>query len=170
MFVQIAPALDGIPTLRVLFSMREEFIAELDPLMWRIPQGIDVRYRLELLRHDAAISAATGPSQRSGVSFDDAAANRLVRDLQQINVEGQEGRLHQAAGEYIEPVQLQIVCRRLWDRLPEGIDVISESDLEQFGDVGEAIREFYVAAVRRASELNNYPEKLIHLRHGLAIR
>ena len=129
--------------------------------MWRIPQGIDVRYRLELLRHDAAISAVIGPSQGAGVSFDDAAADRLVRDLQQINVEGQEGRLQQAAGEYIEPVQLQIVCRRLWDRLPEGIDVINESDLEQFGDVGEAIREFYVAAVRRASELNNYPEKLI---------
>ena len=162
-FVQIAQALDGIPTLRVLFSMREDSIAELDPLMWRIPQGIDVRYRLELLRHDAAISAVIGPSRGAGVSFDDAAADRLVRDLQQINVEGQEGRLQQAAGEYIEPVQLQIVCRRLWDRLPEGIDVINESDLEQFGDVGEAIREFYVAAVRRASEFNNYPEKLIHL-------
>ncbi len=162
-FVQIAQALDGIPTLRVLFSMREDSIAELDPLMWRIPQGIDVRYRLELLRRDAAIAAVIGPSDRTGVTFNPAAANRLVGNLQQINVEGQDGRLQQAAGEYIEPVQLQIVCRRLWDRLPEGIEAINESDLEQFGDVGEAIREFYLAAVRRVSELRNYPEKLIHM-------
>jgi hypothetical protein len=162
-FVQIAQALDGIPTLRVLFSMREDSIAELDPLMWRIPQGIDVRYRLELLRHDAAISAVIGPSERDGVTFNRDAANRLVGNLQQINVEGQDGRLQQATGEYIEPVQLQIVCRRLWDRLPEGIEAINESDLEQFGDVGEAIREFYLAAVRRVSELRNYPETLIHM-------
>ena len=162
-FVQIAQALDGMPTLRVLFSMREDSIAELDPLMWRIPQGLDVRYRLELLRRDAAISAVIGPSERTGVTFNLAAANRLVGNLQQINVEGQDGRLQQAAGEYIEPVQLQIVCRRLWDRLPEGIEAINESDLEQFGDVGEAIREFYLAAVRRVAELHNYPEKLIHM-------
>ncbi len=162
-FVQIAQALDGIPTLRVLFSMREDSIAELDPLMWRIPQGVDVRYRLELLRRDAAISAIIGPSERTGVTFNPAAANRLVGNLQQINIEGQDGHLQQAAGEYIEPVQLQIVCRRLWDRLPEGIEAINESDLEQFGDVGEAIREFYLAAVRRVSELRNYPEKLIHM-------
>ena len=162
-FIQIAQALDGIPTLRVLFSMREDSIAELDPLMWRIPQGIDARYRLELLRHDAAISAVIGPSERTGVTFDAAAANSLVGNLQQINVEGQNGGLQQATGEYIEPVQLQIVCRRLWERLPEGIAAINEGDLEQFGDVGEAIREFYLAAVRRVSELRNYPETLIHM-------
>jgi len=73
-FVQIAQALDGMPTLRVLFSMREDSIAELDPLMWRIPQGLDVRYRLELLRRDAAISAVIGPSERTGVTFNLAAA------------------------------------------------------------------------------------------------
>jgi hypothetical protein len=162
-FVQIAEALDGIPTLRVLFSMREDFIAELDPLIPRIPQGIDVRYRLELLRHDAAIAAVFEPARLSGVTFENAASDKLVRDLRQINVEGQEGRPQQATGEYIEPVQLQIVCKRMWDRLPEGIEGINENDLEQFGDVGEALREFYLAAVRRAAEQTDYPEKLIHL-------
>jgi hypothetical protein len=162
-FAQIAEALDGIPTLRVLFSMREDFIAELDPLIPRIPQGIDARYRLELLRHDAAISAVFEPARSSGVTFDNAAANKLVQDLQQINVEGQEGRPQQAAGEYIEPVQLQIVCKRLWDRLPQGIETINISDLQQFGDVSEALREFYLAAVQQAAAQTNYPEKLIHL-------
>ncbi len=162
-FAQIADALDGIPTLRVLFSMREDFIAELDPLLPRIPQGIDARYRLELLRHDAAISAVFEPARSSGVTFDDAAANKLVQDLQIINIEGPDGRPQQAAGEYVEPVQLQIVCKRLWDRLPEGIETISITDLEQFGDVSEALREFYVAAVQQAAAQTNYPEKLIHL-------
>jgi hypothetical protein len=162
-FAQIAAALEGIATLRVLFSMREDSIAELDPLLWRIPQGIDVRYRLELLRRDAAISAVTGPSRGEGVTFGAGAASRLVQDLQQINVEGPDGNLHQAIGEYVEPVQLQIVCRRLWDRLPDGIAAINETDLERFGDVGEAIREFYLTSVQRVFALTGHPEKLIHL-------
>jgi Novel STAND NTPase 1 len=163
LFRQIAEALDGIPTLRVLFSMREDFIAELDPLIWQIPQGIDVRYRLELLRHDAAIAAVIEPARASGLTFTPAAAEKLVRDLRQINVEGPGGGPRQVDGEYIEPVQLQIVCKRLWDRLPEDIAAIDESHLGQFGDVSDALREFYLAAVRHASQLTGYPEKLIHL-------
>jgi hypothetical protein len=163
LFRQIAEALNSIPTLRVLFSMREDFVAELDPLIWQIPQGIDVRYRLELLRHEAAISAVVEPARLSGVTFDDAAAEKLVRDLRQINVEGPDGRPRQAEGEYIEPVQLQIVCKRLWERLPDDIEFINNSYLEQFGDVSDALREFYVTAVREAAQLTNYPEKLIHL-------
>ena len=163
LFRQIAEALDGIPTLRVLFSMREDFVAELDPLIWQIPQGIDVRYRLELLRHEAAISAVIEPAHLSGLTFDDASAEKLVRDLRQINVEGPGGQPRQVPGEYVEPVQLQIVCKRLWERLPDEIERIDESHLEQFGDVNDALREFYLTAVGEASQLTNYPEKLIHL-------
>src|ERR1019366_3789648 len=135
------------------FSMREDFVAELDPLIWKIPQGIDVRYRLELLRHEAAISAVVEPARLSGISFDDAAAEKLVRDLRQINMEGPDGRPRQVEGEYIEPVQLQIVCKRLWERLPDDIDVIDKSYLEQFGDVSNALREFYVTAVSETAQL-----------------
>jgi hypothetical protein len=158
LFRQIAEALDRIPTLRILFSMREEYIAELDPLVWFIPRGIDVRYRLELLRRKAAVSAVRGPARQCDVDF--AAAEKLVSELSRINV---EGRPEPIEGEYVEPVQLQIVCKRLWAHLPDDVTVITENDLEQFGDVSDALREFYLEVVKEAARRENYEEKLIHL-------
>jgi hypothetical protein len=157
LFRQISDALASTPTLRVLFAMREDFIAELDSLIWRLPQGIDARYRLEFLRQGAAISAVTGPAEKCGVKFDAAAASRLVADLSKINVEGRE---EPAEGEYVEPVQLQIVCKRLWDRLPEDIELVTVDHLERFGDVNEALREFYLAAVHEAAQTTKYPREV----------
>jgi hypothetical protein len=162
-FAQIAEAQAEIHTLRILLSMREEFIAELDPLIWRVPQGIDARYRLELLRHDAAIAAVREPARLCGVVVERGAAEKLVGDLLQINVEGAGGEIRQVRGEYVEPVQLQIVCSRLWGNLPANVDVITEANLEQFGAAKEALAEFYATAVKEAAHASGYPEKLIHL-------
>ena len=162
-FGQIAEALASIHTLRVLLSMREEFIAELDPLLWQVPQGIDARYRLELLRHHTAIAAVREPARLCGVEVEPSAAEKLVGDLLQINVEGVGGQIRQVRGEYVEPVQLQIVCNRLWERLPDHVDVITQAHLQQFGDANDALREFYASAVREAARVTGYPEKLIHL-------
>jgi hypothetical protein len=163
LFREIASALKAIPTLRAVFSMREDFIASLDPLLWQLTEGVDVRYRLELLRRDAAISAIIEPARLAGATVMVAAAEKLVSDLLEINVEAQNAEIRRVRGEYVEPVQLQIVCRRLWERLPAEIEIIGEDHVEQFGDVGDALREFYSDAVRQAAEATQFPVKLIHL-------
>lgn len=94
-----------------VFAMREDFIARLDPYASKIPTRLAARFRLDLLREQQAIEAATGPAQAAGVRFEKDAAKQLVRDLQKVKVEREPGFDY---GPYVEPVQLQVVCRQLW--------------------------------------------------------
>ncbi len=86
-----------------LFSMREDYIAGLDPYLKLIPTRFAATYRLDLLDRERAIHAIRNPALAAGVDFTEAAAGRLADDLRRDSP-------------YIEPVQLQVVCLRLWDR------------------------------------------------------
>ena len=54
------------------------------------------------------------------------------------------------AGEFVEPVLLQVVCRSLWDRLPAGATKITPEHLHKGGSVDQALRQLYDDAVRSA--------------------
>jgi hypothetical protein len=102
-----------------LFAMREDFIAHLDPYLGLIPTRFSARYRLDLLGVEAAKAAARRPAARLGVDFSEAAADRLVDDLRRVRV--QRGAVvTEELGPYVEPVQLQVVCRQLWSSLKLG--------------------------------------------------
>ena len=61
-------------------------------------------------------------------------------------------------GEFVEPVQLQIVCGRIWNQIPASARSISASHVSTHGDVGDALLEYdeeQVTAV--ASELELAP-------------
>ena len=47
--------------LRVIFTIREDYIAQLDPYAHLLPEKLRTRFRMERLRMDAALSAVTGP-------------------------------------------------------------------------------------------------------------
>ena len=52
------------------------------------------------------------------------------------------------AGQYIEPVQLQVVCYQLWQRLADTEPgPITDQDLERSGNVDDALAEFYQQAL-----------------------
>ena len=51
-------------------------------------------------------------------------------------------------GEYVEPVQLQVVCERLWEKLPPEITEITKNYV---GDVDNALADFYVKAICEAA-------------------
>ena len=68
-------------------------------------------------------------------------AEKLVDDLRQVRVPGQEGTV---AGQYVEPVQLQVVCYQLWENIkgrPPG--PITAENLAEAGDVNQALSRFY---------------------------
>jgi len=99
-----------------LFAMREDFIAQLDPFVSLVPTRWSTRFRLDLLDVDAAKEAARRPALDAGATFSVEAANRLVDDLRRVKVQrGDDVALE--LGPYVEPVQLQVVCHRLWERL-----------------------------------------------------
>ena len=76
----------GDRALRVVFSMREDYIAELDPYTHLLPDRLGTRYRLDRLRRDAALSAVKNPLQFTHVSFAPGVAERLVDSLLQTPV------------------------------------------------------------------------------------
>ena len=133
-----------------LFSMREDFIAQLDPYLALIPTRFDTRYRIELLGPTAAKQAITKPAASLGVDFTDQAAEHLVNDLRRVQVQ-RGSRLTMETGPNVEPVQLQVVCNRFWDNLPADAVTIEPDDVESAGSVNEALAEFYDTQVNEAA-------------------
>jgi hypothetical protein len=102
--------------LWALFAMREDYIAQLDPYLHLLPRRMNSRYRLDLLGVDAARVAMRQPAEHRGVAFSPEAADHLIDDLRKVKVQ-RAGRVVEELGPYIEPVQLQVVCRQLWSSL-----------------------------------------------------
>jgi tetratricopeptide (TPR) repeat protein len=163
-FEQVRDALDADSRLlRVVFSMREDYVAELDSYSQLLPERLRTRYRLERLRRGAALAAVTGPLEAATATgarrrrFAPGVAEKLVDNLLTIRVKTPEGK-REDAGEFVEPVQLQVVCRTLWKNLGTEDDVITEERLKAFGDVNQALASFYEEAVRAAVEASSVTE------------
>ena len=160
-FHQVAEALKEDPVLRVLFVMREDFLARLDPYVSLLLERLRARYRLVRLRFEDACQAVEGPLKGSGRVFAKGVAASLVEELLKTKAQSVTGETAEAVGEYVEPVQLQIVCRNLWDSLPADVTVITSGHLQSFGDVDEALKGFYENAVHKTiSETNVKEEEL----------
>ncbi len=160
-FHQVTEALREDPVLRVLFVMREDYLARLDPYVSLLPERLRVRYRLVRLRFEDACQAVEGPLEGSGRSFAHGVSARLVGELLKTKVQSVTGKTVEAVGEYAEPVQLQIVCRNLWDSLPADAAVVTSEHLRSFGDVDEALKAFYENAVQKTVSETNATEEAL---------
>jgi hypothetical protein len=147
-FAQINEALASDSLLRVLFVIREDHLAQLDPYLPLLPEQLRSRFRLERLRREAALAAVVGPLQGTGRSFAPGVADALVAELLKIRVEDRAGQIIEAPGEFVEPVQLQVVCQNLWNDLPPEVSEITESQLLAFGNIDQALTEFYQRAIQ----------------------
>jgi tetratricopeptide (TPR) repeat protein len=144
-FEQVRDALEEDPLLRVVFAMREDYIAELHPYASLLPEKLRTRFRLQRLRENAALSAITNPLQMTTRRFGEGVAEQLVQNLLKIPGRGDgESEMGQA----VEPVQLQVVCQNLWQSLAPGDEVITAEHLESCGDVTEALSAFYERSIK----------------------
>ena len=160
-FDQLAQALHDLPTMKVVFVMREEYIAQLEPFAELLPEKLRPRMHLERLRGNAARSAVVKPFQNRGLSFDSNAADELMKELSEIRV-AEGDKFRETHGEFVEPVQLQVVCQSLWENLPsewksgpnassDGSRLITAEYIERFGDVDDALARYYDRSVERAA-------------------
>jgi len=156
-FNQVGQALATYPSLHVLFTMREDFIAELTPYVGLLPDQLRSRFRLERLQREAALQAVTAPIKRAGRSFAPGVAEELVDNMRRsqpgIKVLANVTK-GTAFSDYVEPVHLQIVCRQLWEKLPAGQEVITTADVQKFGDVDQALTNFYKATLAKVVALS----------------
>ena len=159
-FEQIRKAIQGegnkndVP-LRVVFAMREDYIAELDPYASILPEKLRTRYRLEQLRKDAALLAVKKPIEGTERSYGRGVAEQLVDNLRRLpGASAEDPKL----GPYVEPVQLQVVCQSIWQALGPAETEITENHLKDYGDVNRALSAFYERSIESVSEKTGTPE------------
>ncbi len=156
-FKQVGEALEQDPNFRVVFVMREDYIAQLDPFVGFLPDKLRTRYRLERMRQEAALLAVTEPIKSTSRTFAEGVPQQLVAEMLKISVETPEQTMI-VAGEYVEPVQLQVVCQSLWRSLPKDVQVITQDHLKSFGDVNQALSNFYERCLKQTVRLKGVQE------------
>ncbi len=146
-FRQLRDVLDRQPRLSLFLSMREDFVAALEPYLPFLPDRLSTRMRLDLLDAKAAGEAVSGPV-KDICPFTAEARDYLIDNLRQ-------------GGPYVEPILLQVVCRRLWERLPPGTREIDRHLLVEGGDVQQALEEFYQNAVTSVAKEKGVQEGVL---------
>ncbi len=76
-------------------------------------------------------------------TFTNEAAQKLADDLRQISTQQPDGSRLLQPGPYIEPVQMQVVCKRLWDNRPKDANQIDADMVEATGSVDEALAGYF---------------------------
>ena len=166
-FRQIGEALEGNPKkgipgnplLRVIFCMREDYIAELDPYLPLLPEKLRTRFRLEHLREKKALTAINKPLEKTNRSYAPGVAEQLVKNLLRMPAQSITGT--QTMGLYVEPVQLQVVCQSLWEALTPEESVITAKHLEKYGDVSQALSNFYERSIRSVAKDTEVKEETL---------
>ena len=110
---------------------------------------------------EAAHQAIEGPAHSAQVRFTEDTADRLVDDLRRIQVQQPDGTMLEVPGPNIEPVQLQVVCYRLWQNLAADDAEIDANDLATIGDVNQSLAEYYASWVAEASRDTAVSERTI---------
>lgn len=160
-FQQIGEALEKNRLLRGVFVIREDYLAHLDPYAHLLPEKLRTRFRLERFRKEAARSAITKPLEDTEWSFTKEAADKLIKDLMKIRIKTDKGTFTENEGEFIEPVQLQVVCRSLWKGLKEEIKEFKIEHVKKLGDVGQALSTFYEDSIKSVAIKTTVKEGLL---------
>ncbi|GEM_PF-2832600 len=140
-FEQIALALEYDKLLSVMFVIRSDYVAGLDLYTDLLPNKLRTRFYMELLKRQSALEAIQKPAKEFGCTFEDDAANKLVKKLSAVNTS--QGK---RTGEYVESVLLQVVCQDLWSTVKDK-SVINKENVKDF-KVEDALKKFYESSVK----------------------
>ncbi len=159
-FRQLALAMQHDPYLWVVLVMREDYIAALDPYAHLLSNGLRVRYYMQRLGREAALQAIKKPVQNLR-PYADGVAEKLVEDLSSIKIQMPDGAPNVQSGQYVEPVQLQVVCYGMWENLPPEGSYITEEDLQEVGNVDKSLGRYYAGRVKAIAAAKNVKERQI---------
>jgi hypothetical protein len=144
-FRQLSQAMAADPLLWVVLTLREDNVASLEPYAPFLTSKMRARFYMQRMGYGAALEAIKRPAEQGGRPFAPGVAESLVDNLRQIQVQGQAEAL---LGQFIEPVQLQVVCYQLWENLKERpAGEITLADLQELGNVDTALAQFYEQAL-----------------------
>jgi len=151
-----------------LLSVREDYLADLEANVAVLPDRMRTRMRLERLGVENSLEAIREPAAMAGMPFAAGAAEQLVDNLRRIRT-GAAGANGFALGQYVEPVQLQIVCRQLWSRLKDDTSrkkaEIDADDINTYANVDDALIHFYRDSLAKAQQAG-VRERFLRRRFG----
>ncbi|CDG82813.1 WD40 repeat domain-containing protein [Janthinobacterium agaricidamnosum] len=154
-FLELAVALQDRRRWAI-FVIREDHIADIDVYSHLLPTSLLTRYRLNLLNRGQACQAISGPASAAGHPFDPQHIAELADDLATVRVQTGDSH-HLAIGTHVEPVQLQVVCRRLWDlHLKQNL---GPAELRKSGAVDDALGEFYDSVIAATAAIGGVAER-----------
>ncbi|MDF2736281.1 MAG: repeat-containing protein [Nitrososphaeraceae archaeon] len=153
-FKEIVQALNNIIPLQIVFIIREDYLAQLDPYSNMLPEKLRPRFRLERLRADSALLAIRGPLKNvpkdiiQNYKGDiDKDINNIVHELMKIQIEYLPGKTEQIDDEFIEPIHLQVVLKRWWKKVTNPNSRLVKQNIIYISDVDTALEEFYEDAI-----------------------
>ncbi len=146
------------PSIWALFVIREDYLAPLDPFARLLPTHLQNRFRIDRLARAEAEKAIELPTAKLNRKYAPGVVAKLVSNLAKVTIQDLTGKLVEVVGEYVEPVQLQVVCYDLWNEMEADDLSIDQADV---GDVGHALRRYYAREVLEASKQNVNCERII---------
>jgi WD40 repeat protein len=164
--------------LRIVFCLREEYIAYLEQYYDLFPELRTARFRLEPLRREQARRAIIEPTRKSGRAFSADLVEEIINELIEapkvtthdarpkpkngwvarldglfrraffhVPEVGHRDQQYVVEGEYVEPVQLQVICSDIWESAAPGQKVISRNSLPKDWSVDVGLGRFYDQAI-----------------------
>jgi hypothetical protein len=139
-----------------LFAMREDYMGGLDRYLHHLPGHLSTTYRLDYLDIDAAKISIQQPSADLGVTFTDDAADEVLQRLKTVRVQSPSNGIEEVEAPYVQPFQLQVVCRNLWKILAKKrrsrFETIDLRDVEHHLNIAQALRQYYGDAVTEVAD------------------
>jgi hypothetical protein len=158
-------ALVSTEPLWMLLSMREDYMGGLDRYFRFIPGLLRARYRLDFLSRPDAILAIQIPARQQQVDFRLDAATALADRLAVVQVE-QPGKVIAASpAPYVEPFQLQVVCKLLWENVSKKrgpcFSTLEVSDVKRHADIEQALTLYYGRTISDVVRATSADERTI---------
>lgn len=148
-----------------LISMREDYIGGLDRFIRYLPGHLRTTYRLDFLTLTAAKVAIQRPAHEREVDFTDEAATELVARLGRMLVQRPGYGAEEISAPYVQPFQLQVVCRRLWKTLSrergDDFRTIDPADVEKHAHIPQALAGYYAGTVADVARETGTDERAI---------
>ncbi|MFZ5902759.1 MAG: SUMF1/EgtB/PvdO family nonheme iron enzyme [Chloroflexota bacterium] len=124
---ELGECVDSSLDVTFLLSLREDFLGDLQDIK-SFRSFIGDSYRLKALGTQAAQDAIEEPAKKFGLSVESKVVDNIINEL------ADKGQ--------VDPAQLQIVCDRLYNRLPESSNEINETLYNDLGGVKQILTDY----------------------------
>jgi hypothetical protein len=132
-------ALDPHGAVQVVFSLREDYLAEMDDFRAGLPEVLANSYRLRPLTAFGARQAIIAPLVQAGIGYDQKLVTRLVDLLAEFD---------------FDSLLLQIACSEVYREAANrhGEAHLTEADLDQVGGLDGLFRRYLDNAIKKVPQ------------------